>query len=88
LKRFEASTATATIAVAPVQGKLVVDHNEIKCNEPVTVSWDSTDAANTIVKANENPLGYARHGAVETRPRQTTKYEFHAAGPLPPSCAM
>lgn len=81
LKRFEASTATATIAVAPVQGKLVVDHNEIKCNEPVTLSWDSTDAANTIVKANENPLGYARHGAVETRPRQTTKYEFHAAGP-------
>jgi hypothetical protein len=58
-----------------------VDHNQVKCNEPVTVSWDSTDAANTIVKANENPLGYARHGAVETRPRQTTKYEFHAAGP-------
>jgi hypothetical protein len=81
LKRFDASTSTATIAVAPVQGKLAVSHNQVKCDEPVTVSWDSTDAANTIVKANENPLGYARNGAVETRPRQTTKYEFHAAGP-------
>ncbi len=81
LKRFDASTSTATIAVAPVQGKLAVSHNQVKCDEPVTVSWDSTDAANTIVKANENPLGDARNGAVETRPRQTTKYEFHAAGP-------
>ena len=81
LKRFDASTSTATIAVAPVQGKLAVSHNQVKCDEPVTVSWDSTDAANTIVKANENPLGDARNGAVETRPHQTTKYEFHAAGP-------
>lgn len=81
LKRFDASTSTATIAVAPVQVKLAVDHNQVKCDEPVTVSWDSTDAANTIVKANEKPLGYARNGAVEMRPHQTTKYEFHAAGP-------
>jgi hypothetical protein len=81
LKRFEAGTATATIVVAPVQGKLAVDHNQVKCDDPVTVSWDSTDAAHTIVKANDKPLGYAQNGAVEARPHQTTKYEFHAAGP-------
>lgn len=81
LKRFEAGTASATIAVAPVTSKLVVDHTDVKCNEPVKVSWDSTDAAHTIIKANDAPLAYAVAGAVEQRPRQTTKYEFHAAGP-------
>lgn len=81
LRRFEAGTASATIAVAPVTSKLAVDHTDVKCNEPVKVSWDSTDAAHTIIKANDAPLAYAVAGAVEQRPRQTTKYEFHAAGP-------
>ncbi|HEY2169250.1 MAG TPA: PEGA domain-containing protein [Candidatus Angelobacter sp.] len=81
LRRFEAGTATATIAVAPVKSKLAVDHTDVQCNEPVKVSWDSTDAAHTIIKANETPLAYAVAGAVEQRPLQTTKYEFHAAGP-------
>jgi LPXTG-motif cell wall-anchored protein len=81
LKRFEAGTATAKIAVAPVKSKLAVDHTDVQCNEPVKVSWDSTDAAHTIIKANETPLAYAVAGAMEQRPLQTTKYEFHAAGP-------
>jgi hypothetical protein len=81
LKRFEAGTASAKIAVAPVTGNLAVDRKDIKCDEPVKVSWDSTDAAHTIIKANETPLASAVAGAVEQRPRQTTKYEFRAAGP-------
>ena len=81
LKRFEAGTATATIAVAPVKSKLAVDHTDVQCNEPVKVSWDSTDAAHTIIKANDVPLAYTVAGAMEQRPLQTTKYEFHAAGP-------
>jgi hypothetical protein len=81
LKRFEAGTASATIAVAPVKSKLAVDHTDVQCNEPVKVSWDSTDAAHTVIKANDAPLAYAVAGAVEQRPIQTTKYEFHAAGP-------
>jgi hypothetical protein len=81
LKRFEAGTATATIAVAPVKTKLAVDHNSIQCNEPVKVSWDSTDAAHTIIKANDTPVAHATAGALEARPHETTKYEFLAAGP-------
>jgi len=81
LKRFDAGTATATIAVAPVAGKIAVDRQSINCNEPVKVSWDSTDAANIVVKENQKPIAYGKSGAVEERPRQTTKYEFHAAGP-------
>ena len=81
LRRFEAGTASASIAVAPVTSKLAVDHTDVHCNEPVKVSWDSTNAAHTIIKANETPLAYAVAGAMEQRPLRTTKYEFHAAGP-------
>ena len=81
LRRFEAGTASASIAVAPVTSKLAVDHTDVQCNEPVKVSWDSTNAAHTIIKANETPLAYAVAGAMEQRPLRTTKYEFHAAGP-------
>ena len=81
LSRFEAGTASAKIAVAPVKGKLVVDRQDIKCEEPVKVSWQSTDAAVTTVKANDQPLAYSPTGQMETQPRQTTKYAFRAAGP-------
>jgi len=44
LPRFEAGTASARIAVAPVKAKLAVDQTHVNCNDPVKVSWDSTDA--------------------------------------------
>lgn len=81
LKRFEAGTASATIAVAPVKSKLALDHNNVQCGEPVKVSWDATDAAHTIIKANDKPLAYGTAGAMEMRPQQSTRFEFHAAGP-------
>jgi hypothetical protein len=81
LRRFEAGTATARIAVAPVKAKLAVDQQNIKCDEPVKVSWSSADAANTTIKANDQPVAYSQTGEMEAKPKQTTKYEFRAAGP-------
>jgi hypothetical protein len=81
LRRFEAGTASAKIAVAPVTAKLAVDKQNIKCDEPVKVNWTSTDAANTTVKANDQPLAYSQTGSMDAQPKQTTKYEFRAAGP-------
>lgn len=81
LRRFDASTATATIAVAPVKGKLVVDRQDIKCGEPVKVSWESTDAAQTVVKGNDQPVGEGKTGSVDAQPKQSTKYQFVATGP-------
>jgi len=81
LQRFEAGTATARIVVAPVRGSFVVDRQEIKCGEPVKVSWESTDAAHASVKANGQVLGYGQTGYLNTQPKENTKYEFRAAGP-------
>jgi hypothetical protein len=81
LNRFQAGTASSRIAVAPVTAKLAVNQENIKCDEPVKVTWSSTDAANTTLKANDQPVAYSNGGTLEAQPKQTTKYEFRAAGP-------
>ena len=81
LKRFDAGTASAKIVVAPVTGQLAVDRRDVKCGEPVKVSWNTTDAAQTTLKANDQPLGESPTGAVEAQPKQSTTYQLVAAGP-------
>lgn len=81
VRRFEASTASARIAVAPVKGKMVVDRQDIRCGEPVKLGWESTDAAQTLVKANGEAVGEGNTGSVEAQSKQSTTYEFLAAGP-------
>jgi LPXTG-motif cell wall-anchored protein len=81
LKRFEAGTATATIAVAPVTATLVVDHPDIKCNQPVKLTWSSKEGTVTTVSANNEKLAQSASGDLTVQPKQTTQYEFRAAGP-------
>lgn len=81
LKRFEAGTASATIAVAPVTATLAADHQDVKCNEPVKLTWNSKEATVTTVSANDEKLADSATGDLTVQPKQTTKYEFRAAGP-------
>ncbi|HKD82535.1 MAG TPA: PEGA domain-containing protein [Candidatus Angelobacter sp.] len=81
LKRFEAGTASATIAVAPVTASLSVDHPDIKCNEPVKLTWSSKEGTVTTVSANNEKLAESASGDLTVQPKQTTKYQFRAAGP-------
>lgn len=81
LQRFDASTATATIAVAPVTGELKADKNAIKCSEPAKLSWKSDGATVTTVTANNEKVAESASGNQDVSPKQTTKYEFRAAGP-------
>lgn len=81
LKRFEAGTASATIAVAPVTATLAADHQDVKCNEPVKLTWSSKEATVTTVSNNNEKLAESPSGDLTVQPKQTTKYEFRAAGP-------
>lgn len=85
LKRFEASTATATVVVAPVTGKLVADRQEIKCGEPVKLIWSTKDGSTTKVMANNNVLSSTPAGELALTPKQTTTYELHTMGPGGPA---
>lgn len=81
LKRFEAGTASATIAIAPVSGKLAADQTSVQCNQPVKLSWSSNGATETTVSANNEKVAESATGELNVKPKQTTKYEFRAAGP-------
>jgi PEGA domain len=81
LKRFEAGTATATVAVAPVAGKLLADRQEVKCGEPVKLTWSSKDGATTHIMANNNVLSSTPTGELALTPKETTTYEFRTIGP-------
>ena len=81
LKRFEAGTATATIAVAPVTGKLSADREEVKCGEPVRLSWASAEGAHTTVIADNKVLAETFNGELTVEPKQNTTYEFRTVGP-------
>jgi hypothetical protein len=82
MKRFDASTSTATIAVAPVIASMLLDKKQINCGEPVRLSWTSKEAANVDIIANgllleKLPL----NGERVLQPRKTTSYELRATGP-------
>jgi PEGA domain len=81
LKRFEAGTASATIAVAPVTAKLAADNTTIHCDQPAKLTWSSTNAAQTAVTANDQKLAEFSTGDLDVQPKKTTKYELRAAGP-------
>jgi len=81
LKRFEAGTATATIAVAPIKGKFTADRELVKCGEPVKLTWTSNEAVKTTVMAGDKVLGETMNGELILHPKETTTYQFHTVGP-------
>jgi LPXTG-motif cell wall-anchored protein len=81
LKRFEAGTATATIAVAPLVTKFTADRNEIKCGEPVHLAWTTKDGVKTTVLADNQVLADSLNGDLAVQPTRTTTYQFRSVGP-------
>jgi hypothetical protein len=80
LQRFQTSPGTASIAVAPVVGNLDVSRTDIKCGEPVQLSWTSKEAGVATIAASpadEVPL----NGQRTESPLKTTTYTFEAKGP-------
>ena len=80
LSRFSTGPNTARITVAPVTAPFTTDKNDIKCGEPVTLTWTSTEAAEVTIAASpvmQVPL----NGQRTDTPTQTTTYTFQAKGP-------
>jgi hypothetical protein len=80
LSRFSTGPNTASIAVAPVTGNFTADKIDIKCGETVTLSWNSTEAAEVGIAAS--PMKEVPpNGQRVDSPTQTTTYTFQAKGP-------
>lgn len=76
--RFKAGIASATVAVAPVTGKLTADSAQINCGGSTQLSW-STDGAVANEIAGIGPVALSGNQTVQ--PKQTTDYKLTAAGP-------
>jgi len=82
MKRFDASTATASIAVAPVIGHFALDKRQINCGDPVRLTWNTAEAAEVFITANGQPMGKLPLTGTQTlQPLQNTTYDFRAVGP-------
>ncbi|MGA8184266.1 MAG: OmpA family protein [Terriglobia bacterium] len=78
LPRFKAGLSTSRIAVAPTQGDFSANPTSLKCGQSSQLSWSSTDSV-------ENTIGgigkVGASGNQTVTPKQTTTYDFTAAGP-------
>jgi len=80
LRRFHTGVNSASIAVAPVTGNFRANKIDIKCGETVTLSWNSTEAAEVGIAASPMTEVPANGQRVDS-PTQTTTYTFQAKGP-------
>ncbi len=78
--RFNAGGPSTTVAVLPVTGTFSVDKNDVKCAEPVTLTWTSAEAAETTIAASP-VVEVAPSGQRTDNPTHTTTYVFTAKGP-------
>ncbi|MEJ2009810.1 MAG: OmpA family protein [Acidobacteriota bacterium] len=78
LPRFKAGMSTTRVAIAPTKGLLSADPGSIKCGQSSTLHWSSTDAVENEISG----IGKVDASGTHTvQPKQTTTYDFTAAGP-------
>jgi OmpA family/PEGA domain len=76
--RFKAGMSTTRIAVAPTKGDFSANPTSIKCGQSSQLSWSSTDAVENTISG----IGKVDASGNQTvTPKQTTTYDFTAAGP-------
>lgn len=79
-ERFQTGPNTASIAVVPVTASFTVDKFDVKCGEPVQLSWTSAEAVETTI-ASSPVVEVAPTGQRTDNPLKTTFYTFQAKGP-------
>lgn len=80
--RFQAGTASATVAIAPVTSTFTAAPKQINCNDKVTLAWNTAETLHTaIASESENFPELAMTGEEIVSPRKTTTYQFRTSGP-------
>jgi len=78
LHRFTAGTASATVAVAPVNSEVSSSLAKINCSQPSQLKWASAETVDADM-SGMSPVPVV--GEKTVSPRQTTMYELTATGP-------
>jgi OmpA family/PEGA domain len=78
LRRFRAGTASATVAVAPVNSEVSSSLSKIDCGQPSQLKWTSAETIDADM-SGMSPVPVV--GEKTVSPKQTTTYELTATGP-------
>jgi len=78
LHRFSAGTASATVAIAPVNSEVSSSLSKIDCGQPSQLKWTSAETLDADM-SGMSPVPVV--GDKTVSPRQTTTYELTATGP-------
>ena len=82
LPRFQAGTASATIAVAPVTGTLAATPAQINCGDSAQLHWTTAEAVERSVgPGSEAEKQSSPSGDATYKPLKTTTYTLQASGP-------
>lgn len=80
--RFNAGTASATVAVAPVTASFAVNPKQIDCSVPAKLGWNTTETLHTDITSDSGNFNdLAATGEQTVSPRKTTTYQFKTSGP-------
>jgi hypothetical protein len=80
LPRFTAGSASATVAIAPVSGKLVAQSGQINCGDSTQLNWTTADTVERSITP-EGQKQSAESGSENVSPTKTTTYVLQASGP-------
>lgn len=82
LPRFQAGTASASIAVAPVSASLSATPGHINCGDSAQVHWTTAETVERSVgPGNQTEKQSSPSGDVTYKPLKTTTYTLQASGP-------
>jgi hypothetical protein len=78
LHRFNAGTASATVAIAPVSSEISANPSKIDCGQPSQLKWTSAETIDADIRGM-SPVPV--NGDKTVSPKETTAYDFTATGP-------
>lgn len=85
LPRFQAGTASATVAVAPVSASLAATPANINCGDSTQLHWTTADTVARSITSGDEAANSANQslpsGDATYKPLKTTKYTLQASGP-------
>jgi outer membrane protein OmpA-like peptidoglycan-associated protein len=82
LPRFQAGTASAIVAIAPVTANLTAQQAKIDCGETTHLNWTAGDSVEQVISSEADKMPQQGEGGeVAVQPKKTTAYTLQASGP-------
>jgi len=82
LPRFQAGTASALVAIAPVTANLTAQQAQINCGDTAHLNWTATDAVEQVISTEADKMPqHGESGELSVQPKKTTAYALQASGP-------